>query len=105
MVEAYAWEVLVRRWRIAWLFLGLAVVSPAWADEHVCRSPLTDWQPPTALVDSLTAAGWRDIRVRIDDGCYKARATNERGERLEQKFDPATLAPLPRGGGERHGHD
>lgn len=91
--------------RVVCVLGGLIAASgSANADRHACRSPLADWQPPTVLTDRLTAEGWREIRIRIDDGCYKARATNESGERLEQKFDPATLAPLPRGG-DRHGHD
>lgn len=89
----------MRRWRIAWIVFGLTVAAtPALAEQHVCRAPLADWQPSTALRDRLAAEGWSDIRIRIDDGCYKARAVKDSGERLERKFDPATLAPLRRGG-------
>lgn len=89
----------MRNWRIAGIVFGLAwSAAPALAGQHLCRAPLADWQPPTVLRERLAAEGWSDIRIRIDDGCYKARASNERGERLERKFDPATLVPLRRGG-------
>lgn len=74
----------------------LLLAPPAQAEEQICRAPLAAWQPPTALVDKLTADGWQDIRVRIDDGCYKVRAVDAAGDRLERKFDPATLAPVLR---------
>jgi hypothetical protein len=82
--------------RIAAVVFCLAIASPALAEEQICRAPLASWQPPTALVDKLTADGWQDIRVRIDDGCYKVRAVDAAGNRLERKFDPATLTPVLR---------
>lgn len=94
----------MRRWRIAGFVVGLVLAGPALAEQHFCRTPLADWKPPTALVDLLTSEGWRDIRVRIDDGCYKARAVKDTGERMERKYDPGTLVPLPRGGGHDRGH-
>lgn len=102
--------------RIAAVLFCLAIAPPALAEEQICRAPLYDWQPPKVLVDKLAAEGWQDIRVRIDDGCYKVRAVNAAGDRLERKFDPATLAPVSRSGddgqdsddsdsGEDHGAD
>jgi hypothetical protein len=93
--------------RILWLAIGLAAaaIAPAAAESHLCRAPLADWQPPATLRDRLAAEGWADIRIRIDDGCYKVRALGAAGERMERKYDPATLAPLPRGrrGGDAEG--
>ena len=82
--------------RIAAIVVCLAIAAPALAEEQICRAPLAAWQPPKVLVDRLAADGWQDIRVRIDDGCYKVRAVNAAGSRLERKFDPATLAPVLR---------
>ena len=59
-----------------------------------CDVPLVDWQPREALQKKLEAEGWRVISIRADDGCYKVRAANGRGERLEGKFDPAKLRPV-----------
>ena len=80
------------------LLAGLPL-GEAQADSF-CDSPLTDWQPREALQAKLEANGWRDVAIRIEDGCYLVHASNDQGERLHGKFDPATLTPLP---GE-HGH-
>ncbi len=81
------------------LWLG----SPAVAQLH-CRVPLGDWQPREALQVKLEKQGWTVLGIRADDGCYKVRARNPTGERLEGKFDPGTLEPVSAGGGHR-GHD
>ena len=76
--------------------------------DSYCDAPLTDWQPREALQAKLEADGWRDVAIRIEDGCYLVHAVNDQGERLHGKFDPATLAPLPGGHGHHdhdHGHD
>lgn len=86
------------------LFLALGA-GPAAADSS-CRVPLADWQPREALQRKLEADGWRVERIRAHDGCYRVRAVNAAGERLEARFDPATLAMLGRkGGGREHRHD
>jgi hypothetical protein len=61
-----------------------------------CTVPLAGWQPKEALQRKLEAEGWTVIAIRFDDGCYKVRATNGRGERLEEKFNPANLEPVRR---------
>lgn len=72
--------------------------GPAVASQR-CHVPLADWQPREALQKKLAAEGWSVTSIRSDDGCYKVKATNPRGERLEAKFDPANLE-LVRGKGE-----
>ncbi len=86
------------------LLIGLALLtvqpaSPAFADPY-CEAPLADWQPREGLQAKLEAQGWRDVAIRIEDGCYLVHAHNDQGERLHGMFDPATLEPLP-----DHGHD
>ena len=80
------------------LWLG----SPAVAQHH-CRVPLGDWQPREALQAKLEQQGWTVLGIRADDGCYKVRARNANGERLEGKFDPGTLEPIGRRGGRGGG--
>ncbi len=84
----------------------LCLGSPAFAQHH-CRVPLGDWQPREALQAKLEHQGWTVLGIRADDGCYKVRARNANGERVEGKFDPGTLEPVARGGGyDRHdGHE
>jgi hypothetical protein len=84
---------------IAFLIMW-AGASAAQADGD-CSAPLAEWQPREALVAQLKTQGWRDIAIRIDEGCYLVRAVNGDGERLHGKFDPATLAAVKAGG---HGH-
>ena len=78
------------------LVLACLAASPA-AAERTCSAPLADWQPREALEKKLAAEGWTVLSVRSDDGCYKVKATNARGERLKAKYDPVTLEPVPRG--------
>jgi hypothetical protein len=91
---------------------GLAVAAavlagpglrPAAAEQRVCNVPLSDWQPRQALQKKLEDEGWQAIAIRIDDGCYKVRAMNAQGERLDAKFDPAKLEIVSRGGRGGHG--
>lgn len=86
--------------RAGWIALVgmLCLASPA-AAQHRCRVPLGEWQPREALQSRLEQQGWTVLSIRADDGCYKVRARNADGERLEGKFDPATLEPVARHGG------
>ncbi|MFO1150854.1 MAG: PepSY domain-containing protein [Alsobacter sp.] len=83
----------------AMALLGLLCVATPALAQHRCRVPLGDWQPREALQSRLEQQGWTVLSIRADDGCYKVRARNEAGERLEGKFDPATLEPVARRGG------
>lgn len=88
--------------RVALLAVALLAFSPAsavLADEY-CDAPLADWQPSQALQAKLEVQGWRDVAIRVEDGCYLVHASNDQGERLHGKFDPVTLEPLP--GRHRH---
>jgi len=71
------------------------------AQAHDCAAPLSDWQPREVFQQKLESEGWRDIAIRVEDGCYLVHASNAQGERLHGKFDPVTLAPLP---SRRHHH-
>lgn len=75
-----------------WIILAAVAASIGVAHaEQVCRVPLANWHPREDLVRALQADGWTDIRVRLDDGCYKASATKRDGTRLEALYDPGTL--------------
>ncbi len=70
------------------LGVGAALAGPR------CDVPLANWQPREALQKKLEAEGWKATRIKTDDGCYKVRATNDKGERYKGTFDPATLKAL-----------
>ncbi|MCA0406851.1 MAG: PepSY domain-containing protein [Proteobacteria bacterium] len=71
----------------------LVLPAPLMADTR-CSVPMAQWQPKEALEAKLTAEGWSQPRIRVDDGCYKVRAAHADGRRLKAKFDPATLEML-----------
>ena len=72
------------------LVLLAATAGSAMADQR-CSVPLAEWQPREALQRKVEVDGWKLIRIKTDDGCYKAYASNDKGDRYEGKFDPATL--------------
>ena len=57
-----------------------------------CDVPLGRWQPREAVQAMAQARGWQVDRLRIDDGCYQIRGTDETGQQFKAKIDPATLA-------------
>jgi hypothetical protein len=61
-----------------------------------CHVPLADWQPREALREKVRSLGWTLIRIKTDDGCYKIYGTDEKGQRIKAKFNPATLDILKR---------
>ncbi|MFG1282647.1 MULTISPECIES: PepSY domain-containing protein [Xanthobacter] len=85
----------MRRTPVAALLVFAACLGagPAAAD-RTCTVPLADWQPRDALQKKLEGEGWTVLSIRSDDGCYRVRATNARGERLKAKYDPGSLEPV-----------
>lgn len=73
------------------LLLAVAGSGAAVADDD-CDVPLGRWQPREAVQAMAQARGWQVDRLRIDDGCYQIRGTDETGQPFKAKIDPATLA-------------
>jgi hypothetical protein len=59
-----------------------------------CRRPMAEWQSREAVTTRATELGLTTERLRIDDGCYEVRGRDADGNRVELKFEPATLAIL-----------
>jgi hypothetical protein len=88
---------------VLFILLASAFANPGGAHaDRDCEASLADWQPREALVAKLEAEGWRNIAIRIEDGCYLVHAVNAAGERLHGKFDPARLNQVSAGRGH-HG--
>lgn len=58
----------------------------------------TDCAPPAAQADSYVELlkladefHWQIDKMKIDDGCYELRVTDENSNILKVKIDPATL--------------
>ena len=77
---------------------SLVLAGSAFASSR-CHVPLADWQPREALQEKVRALGWTVIRIKTDDGCYKIYGTDESGQRVKAKFNPATLERM------KHDHD
>lgn len=70
------------------LGVGAALAGPR------CDVPLVNWQSRDILQQKVEAEGWKATRIKTDDGCYKVRAINDKGEHLKGTYDPATLNAL-----------
>lgn len=76
------------------LFLAIAGSGVAMADDDDCRVPMDQWQAPGAVQKMAEERGWKVSRLKIDDGCYEIRGTDETGQKFKAKIDPATLATV-----------
>ena len=82
-------------------FLAIAVASPlvlgstvtlASEDEICTSAPRSDWRSVDDVRAAAEALGYKDIRrVKVDDGCYEAYASDKDGRRVEVYFDPVSL--------------
>lgn len=77
---------------IAAAIVVLALAGPdiARADDD-CHVPMDQWQPREAVDAMAKARSWIVSRIKIDDGCYEIRGTDETGRAFKAKIDPATL--------------
>ena len=73
---------------LALMLAGLAF--PALAADR-CDVPQADWRPVEELTAALTAKGWTVSNVKTEDGCYEVYGKDEKGEKVEIFFDPATF--------------
>ena len=71
------------------LSLGLAAL-PALADDD-CNAPMDRWQSREAVRQMAAQQGWQIQRLKIDDGCYEIRGTDNQGRTFKAKIDPETL--------------
>lgn len=79
--------------QMAAAFLILAVTGSGAANsDDDCRVAMDQWQPREAVQAMATSRGWMVTRIKIDDGCYEIRGTDETGRAFKAKLDPATLA-------------
>lgn len=71
-------------------FLAALPATAALADDG-CRVPVGQEQSREALMQLTTEFGWTIDKLKIDDGCYKLRVTDESGNVFKVKIDPATM--------------
>lgn len=73
------------------LLVTVAGTGVARADDD-CHVPMNQWQPREAVQTMAASRGWTVARIKIDDGCYEVRGSDETGKAFKAKIDPATLA-------------
>lgn len=56
-----------------------------------CSVPMADWQPREAVARLAEEKGWVVRRIKIDDGCYEIKGTDQQGHRIEVTVHPGTL--------------
>lgn len=81
---------MMKQMAAAILVLTLAGLGTARADDD-CHVPMEQWQPREAVQTMAAGRGWTVARIKIDDGCYEIRGTDEGGRPFKAKIDPATL--------------
>ena len=73
---------------VAALIFGIAGTAAA-AD--LCDVPEAERQSIETLQQKLESEGWAVKKVKVDDGCYEAYATDPEGNKVEAYFDPKTF--------------
>jgi hypothetical protein len=76
---------------------AIPAISPAFADEgrsagayHCRTAPGEVRLPAEAIRNTLQDLGYRVDRIKMDDGCYEARAMNDSGIPIEVRYHPVT---------------
>ena len=93
---------------ILFLFASLGATGLARADEDDCIVPMAQWQPREAVQRVAAERGVTVRRIKIDDGCYQIRGSDDQGRRIEVTIHPKTLEVLDiefDSDGHRGGHD
>lgn len=71
-------------------FLAALPGTAALAAEN-CTPPGRQAESYVSLMKLADEFGWRIDRMKVDDGCYELRVTNEWGDVLKVRIDPQTL--------------
>lgn len=71
-------------------FLAVLPATAAVAADE-CRVPAGQEQSREALTQLTTEFGWTINKLKIDDGCYNLRVTDESGNVFKVKIDPETM--------------
>ncbi|MFJ5235889.1 PepSY domain-containing protein [Pseudomonas neuropathica] len=71
--------------------LSVLLSGYALADDD-CSDPVSDWQPREILRQQVEQQwGWSVQRIKVDDGCYKLKGADRKGNTIEARYAPASL--------------
>lgn len=77
-------------------FIAAAVVTlvftgPSLASDDLCGSaPQDTWMSKEDIEVKATEMGYDIRRIKVDDGCFEAYATDRQGKKVEVYFHPVT---------------
>lgn len=72
------------------VLVSLLVSGTALADDD-CTDPVADWRPREVLQQRLEQRGWTIQSIKVDDGCYRVRGIDSKGNEFKAKYAPASL--------------
>ncbi|WP_246047053.1 PepSY domain-containing protein [Colwellia ponticola] len=72
------------------LIASCLVSGTALADDD-CTDPVSQWQPRDQLRQMIEDKGWKVKQIKVDDGCYKVKGVDRKGNRIKATFFPASL--------------
>ena len=71
--------------------LSVLLSGYALADDE-CNEPVSDWQPRETLRQHVEQQwGWSVQSIKVDDGCYKLKGADRKGNAIEARYAPASL--------------
>ncbi len=81
---------------VAALLLSAAAASADddWRGKRL-NVPADQWLSPSAVIDKLTAEGYKVRKIESDDGAYEVEMTDANGVRIETYVHPATGKLMP----------
>lgn len=73
------------------LFLMLLAATAPALGADICKGgPKAQWMKPAAIKEKLTAMGYANFTLHVEDGCYEAKFVDESKKRVEIYLDPVT---------------
>lgn len=77
--------------KIVTLLIASCLVSGTALADDDCTDPVSEWQPRDQLRQMIEDKGWKVKRIKVDDGCYKVKGFDQKGNRIKATFSPASL--------------
>ncbi|MFQ3198831.1 MAG: hypothetical protein ACI81A_002559 [Paraglaciecola sp.] len=77
--------------KIVTLLITSCLVSGAAFADDDCTDPVSEWQSRDQLRQMIEDKGWKVKRIKVDDGCYKVKGLDRKGNRIKATFSPASL--------------
>jgi hypothetical protein len=77
--------------KVITLLITSCLVSGTALADNDCTDPVSEWQSRDQLRQIIEDKGWKVKRIKVDDGCYKVKGLDRKGNRIKATFSPASL--------------